>query len=73
MEKNLRRVDYQSCHLIFYDYTRINALGVVKLFLPKYCNNLLPTKENPFKKHIVVQDPLCPMCGSETKTIGHIL
>jgi hypothetical protein len=50
----------------------LNALQIVKVFLWKACNNLLPTKENLFKKR-VVKDPLCPICGVEVENICHML
>lgn len=45
---------------------------MVKIFLWKTCNNILLTKENLFKRGIAL-NPLCPICGSETETLGHIL
>ena len=46
--------------------------SVVKVLLWKVCNNILPTKENLFKK-IIVSDPTYAICDLGTKTIGHIL
>lgn len=43
---------------------------VTKLFLWKAGNNLLPTKENLFKRK-VVEDKSCPVCSAETETIMH--
>jgi hypothetical protein len=51
---------------------RINCARVVKMFLWQACNNILPTKELLFKRHIS-EDPLCPICGLGTETIVHIL
>jgi hypothetical protein len=42
------------------------------MFLWKACNNILPTKENLFKRGIV-DDHLCLICGLQTKIVGHIL
>lgn len=39
---------------------------VVKLFLWKACNDILPTREKLFKKKIV-SDPLCAICGRGRK------
>ncbi|XP_041016197.1 uncharacterized protein LOC121258719 [Juglans microcarpa x Juglans regia] len=46
--------------------------GVVKLFLWKAANNLLPTKKNLFKRK-VVQDPSCPICFAEEESVMHAL
>jgi hypothetical protein len=51
---------------------RIREPSVVKLFVSKACSNLLPTRENLHRRHIVF-DPLCPIRSLETKTVGHIL
>lgn len=45
---------------------------VVKMFLWKACNNILPTKENLYKRKVVA-DPLCVVCGRITETPGHVL
>jgi ribonuclease HI len=45
---------------------------VVKFFLWKACNDVLPTKEKLFKRKIT-PDPLCPICGSEPESTSHIL
>jgi hypothetical protein len=45
---------------------------VVQHFLWKACNNILPTKENLYKKRIT-EDSLCPLYNSVTETVGHIL
>jgi hypothetical protein len=51
---------------------RIQCARVVKTFLWQVCNNILPTKELLFKRHIS-DDPLCPICGLATETLAHIL
>lgn len=51
---------------------RINVSRVVKLFLWQPCKNILPTKENLFKKKIT-NDLLCPICYLEVETVGHAL
>jgi hypothetical protein len=38
----------------------------------KACQNILPTKDNLVKRKII-QDPLCLICGLESKTSFHIL
>lgn len=45
---------------------------MIKMFLWQACSNILPTKENLFRKHII-SDPMCPVCGQETETVGHAL
>jgi hypothetical protein len=46
--------------------------GVVRNFIWRMCHNLLPTKVNLFQRKIV-PDTLCPMCGIEPETSGHII
>jgi hypothetical protein len=46
---------------------RSNVPRVVKLFLWQACNNVLPPKENLFKRKIT-SDPLCPVCLLEVET-----
>jgi hypothetical protein len=43
----------------------------VKIFLWKACDNILPTKENLFKKGIVL-DLKCPICYLEAEDLMHI-
>lgn len=43
-----------------------------KNFLWRACLEILPTRANLYKRHIV-QDPLCPICGREEETRFHIL
>jgi hypothetical protein len=45
---------------------------VVKVFLWKACNNILPTKHSLHKKG-VTEDSLCPLCGLEDETTEHII
>jgi hypothetical protein len=42
------------------------------LFLWRASNEILPTKSNLCKKK-VISDLLCPMCGIEAETSGHVL
>lgn len=42
------------------------------LFLWRASNEILPTQSNLFKRKLV-PDPLCPMCGIEAETSGHVL
>jgi hypothetical protein len=51
---------------------KLKVPGVKKNFLWKVGNNILPTKENLYKKKIT-QDPLCPICGLFSESVGHIL
>jgi hypothetical protein len=50
----------------------IPGLPVLKNFLWKLSQNILPTKANLFQKRIVT-DPLCPMCSTEVETCCHII
>jgi hypothetical protein len=45
--------------------------GLLRNFLWKVSLNLLPTKDNLYRKKIA-QDPLCPICLQEQETTGHI-
>ena len=51
---------------------QIREPKVVQTFIWKACQNVLPTKENLFRRHIT-QDSLCPMCGREDETPVHIM
>ncbi|XP_059446463.1 uncharacterized protein LOC132178010 [Corylus avellana] len=50
----------------------MNTPNIVKVSLWKACHNALATKANLFRRKIN-EDPLCPNCGVESKTIGHVL
>jgi ribonuclease HI len=41
-------------------------------FLWRACNDILPTKENLWKKKII-KDPTCLICGREVESVFHIL
>lgn len=45
---------------------------LIIMFLCRASNGILPTKNNLFKRKVVA-DPLCPMCGCDSETSGHIL
>ena len=45
---------------------------VLSNFLWKACANILPTKDNLFRRG-VVEDPICPICKREPETISHVL
>ena len=64
--------DEGSCSNARQGIWRIKCTRVVKTFLWQACNNILPTKELLFKRHIS-DDPLCPLCGLVTETTAHIL
>lgn len=51
---------------------RIQGPQVVKTFLWKVCHNILPNKANLHHRKITT-NPLCPLCGKEEETPGHIL
>jgi len=56
-------------------WKRIWSLKVprsITLFIWRACNEILPTRYNLFKRKIF-PDFLCPMCGLEPETSGHIL
>jgi hypothetical protein len=42
------------------------------MFLWRALNNLLPTKQNLFKKG-VTNDKMCPICGLEEESVSHII
>jgi hypothetical protein len=44
----------------------------ILLFLWRACNDILPTKNNLYKRKVVT-DQLCPMCSSEAESVGHAL
>jgi hypothetical protein len=44
----------------------------VKLFAWRACQNLLPTRDNLYKRK-VIQDPICPCCGLEVETVIYSL
>ncbi|XP_042978176.1 uncharacterized protein LOC122308928 [Carya illinoinensis] len=46
--------------------------GVTKLFIWRVANNLLPTKENLYKRK-VIEEKMCPLCDAEEETIMHAL
>lgn len=46
--------------------------SVTKMFLGKDANNLLPTKENLFKRK-VVKESSCLVCNAEIESIMHVL
>ncbi|XP_042939545.1 uncharacterized protein LOC122274584 [Carya illinoinensis] len=51
---------------------KLNIHGVVKQFLWKVCHELLPTRLNLFKKHII-NNNMCPVCEREVETTIHAL
>jgi hypothetical protein len=51
---------------------KLRATRIVCMFIWKACNNILPTKENLFKRGIT-KDAVCPICRTTTKTVGHAL
>jgi hypothetical protein len=60
--------DYTSYSVIIHKLSS----RVAKTFLLHAHNDILPTKEHLFKQHITL-DPLCPICGLGTETLGYIL
>lgn len=50
----------------------LQVLGVVKVFMWKARNDLLPTRKNLLSKRIVT-DARCPICKSEEENHMHVL
>jgi len=46
--------------------------NVIKVFMWRACNNLLPTKVNLFHRR-VVSDKVCPLCGVDEEIVIHAL
>jgi hypothetical protein len=57
---------------IWRDLWNLKIPSKVKLFAWRACQNLLPTRDNLYKRK-VIQDPVCPCCGLEVETIIHSL
>lgn len=51
---------------------RMNAPGVIKMFVWKSINNCLPTKWNLYKRR-VIENPLCPICEKNEETVCQAL
>jgi hypothetical protein len=51
---------------------KLQVPRAVQLFLWRACNDILPTKDRLLRRK-VVSDPLCPLCGHEAETTGHVL
>jgi hypothetical protein len=45
---------------------------MVKMFLWRALNNLLPTRSN-LKRRGVIKDTLCPLCGLKEEGVAHVL
>lgn len=50
----------------------MKVLEVVKMFLWRVGNNILPTRKNLFNKKIV-ENPCCPICQNMEETIIQVL
>jgi hypothetical protein len=57
---------------IWKDLWNLKILGKVKLFAWRDCQNLLPTRDNLYKRK-VIQDPSCPCRSLEVETVIHSL
>jgi ribonuclease HI len=64
--------DSQELSNLLQKIWEIKGPRVVKMFLWKACNNILPDKENLFKRKCV-NDPLCVICGLQVESVGHVL
>jgi hypothetical protein len=62
----------EASSLIWKKVWNVKCPRVVKSFLWKACNNILPTKGKLHKRG-VTQEPMCPICGMEPETMGHSL
>jgi hypothetical protein len=62
----------EASSLIWKKVWNVKCLRVVKSFLWKACNNILPTK-GKLHKIGVTQEPMCPICGMKPETMGHSL
>lgn len=51
---------------------QLQVPNMVKMFLWRALNNLLPIKGNLTRRG-VVQDSVCPLCGLEEETVAHAL
>lgn len=51
---------------------KIRATRAVTMFIWKACSDILPTKDNLFKRGIS-NDSMCPICGSVPETVGHAI
>ena len=62
---------YLHCE-IWREIWRLRIPGTHRMFIWRACNNLLPTKENLFSRHLIL-NPLYPICEREVETVTHIL
>jgi ribonuclease HI len=58
--------------IIWKELWGLNIPQKVKLFLWKACHNLLPVKDNLFKKRLSICN-ICPICNLESETVEHAL
>lgn len=54
------------------DLWHLKVPGKVKQLISKCLNNILPTKDNLFRKNII-ENNLCPICEREIETSVHVL
>jgi hypothetical protein len=64
--------DYSRMSQLWQNVWNFRGPRALRMFLWRACNNILPTKENLFKRKIV-DDPQCAICGAAIETVGHIL
>jgi hypothetical protein len=57
---------------IWRDLWNLKIPSKVKLFAWRACQNLLPTRDNLYKRK-VIQDPICPCCGLEVEIVIYSL
>lgn len=61
-----------NMHQIWKRIWRIKGPRMVKMFMWQACSNILPTRENLFKRKVMI-DSLCPICQIEVESVGHAL
>jgi hypothetical protein len=71
-EREASYSEYQVSRRMWKRIWEMKGSRVVKFFMWKACNNILPTKEKLFKRE-VVPDPLCPICMLAPESLSHIL
>jgi hypothetical protein len=62
----------QKASQVWKELWKLDVPNVDKVFFWRACKNILPTRENLFKRKII-SDHSCPVCGIEEETISHIL
>jgi hypothetical protein len=61
-----------NMHQIWKRIWKIKGPRMVKMFMWQACSNILPTRENLFKRKVTTNS-LCPICQTEVESVGHAL